>query len=124
VFVEDLARIAVNLADEESNPARKITIDAVGPEIFTFNDLVALVARTVGSRARIVHLGPAIALTFARLIGIATRDVTLTNDEIRGLMADLLIARGPPTAPTKFSEWIGRNAENIGARYASELARR
>jgi uncharacterized protein YbjT (DUF2867 family) len=124
VFVEDLAQISVDAADEKRNPARISAIDAVGPEIFTFNELVGSIARAVGSRAGIIHLNPAIALLAARFIGLVTRDVTLTKDEIRGLMADLLMTQGPATAPAKLSEWLGTHATEIGARYASELARR
>jgi hypothetical protein len=48
----------------------------------------------------------------------------LTRDEVRGLMADLLVSQQPPTARVHFSDWLAQNAERIGTRYASELARR
>jgi hypothetical protein len=35
------------------------------------------------------------------------RDIVLTRDEIRGLMADLLVSAGPPTAATRFSDGYG-----------------
>ena len=124
VFVEDLARLAIDMADPSKNPAHESAVDAVGPETFTFNELVVLIARTVGSRARTVHLSPKIVLACARLIGLMTKDVTLTRDEIRGLMADLLVSHGPPTTTTKFSEWVAQNADVIGVNYQSEVARR
>jgi len=120
VLVDDLAWLAVEVAGEPFNQA----IDAVGPEIFTFNELVAEIARSVGSKARIVHVSPSIALFLAKLFSTVTRDVTLTRDEIRGLTADLLVSHGPPTAPTRFSEWLVRNASEIGASYRSEMSRR
>jgi uncharacterized protein YbjT (DUF2867 family) len=120
VFVEDLA----NLAIEASRSTDNQTIDAVGPETFTFNEIVALIASAVGSRALIVHLPPAAMLACAWLVGRAMGDVVLTRDEIRGLMANLLVSSGSPTAPTRFSEWLRRNAEFFGMRYASEIARR
>ncbi len=120
VFAGDLANIAIEAARRADN----LAIDAVGPETFTFNQLVALIASAVGSRALIIHLPPAAALTCAWLVGRATGDVVLTRDEIRGLMADLLVSSGPPTAPTRFSEWLQRNADFFGVRYASEIARR
>ena len=120
VLVEDLAKIALDAARRADN----LAIDAVGPEIFTFNELVALIAREVGSHTPTLHLPPSIALACARIVGRAMGDVTLTRDEVRGLMANLLVSQAPPTAPTRFSEWLRRNAEFFGIRYASEVARR
>ena len=120
VFVEDLAKLALDAARRTDN----LTIDAVGPEIFTFNELVALIARTVGSHSPVIHLPPAIALACARLVGRAMGDVTLTRDEVRGLMANLLVSSAPPTTPTRFSEWLRRHAEFFGVHYVSEVARR
>jgi len=120
VFAEDLARIAVDAAAQSSD----LVMDAVGPEVFRFIELVDLIARIVGSRARIVHVSPELALFLASLVGRITHDMTLTRDEIRGLMADLLISDSQPTAPTRLSEWLQANRASIGTRYASELARR
>jgi uncharacterized protein YbjT (DUF2867 family) len=120
VFVEDLTNLAIEAARRTVNQ----TIDAFGPETFTFNELVALIAHALGSRAAIVHLPQSVALTCAWLLGRAMDDVMLTRNEICGLMADLLVSSGPPTAPTRFSEWLQTNAESFGVRYASEIARR
>ena len=120
VYVEDLARIAVEVAAGDQN----VAVDAVGPEIYTFNEFVRTIAGTLAARARIIHVSPAIALFLATAVGRFTRDVLLTRDEIRGLMASLLISSGPPTAPTHFSEWLARNATTVGTRYFSELAKR
>lgn len=120
VFVEDLARIAVDAARATKN----LTLEAVGPEVFTFNELVDVLKRAVGSQARIIHVAPLMALPMANLIGKFMGDRMLTRDELLGLMANMLISRGSPTAPTRFSEWLARNADQIGRTYASELARR
>jgi uncharacterized protein YbjT (DUF2867 family) len=120
VFAEDLARIAVDAAAQSGN----LVVDAVGPEVFRFYELVDLITRTVGSRARMVHVSPQLALFLASLVGRITQDTTLTRDEIRGLMADLLISDSQPTAPTRFSEWLQANRASVGTSYASELARR
>ncbi len=42
---------------------------------------------------------------------------------IAGLTANLLVSNGPPTTSTRFSEWLARNAEQLGAEWASELHR-
>jgi NADH dehydrogenase len=117
IFVEDLAELAVSSGQKDEN----IIVDAVGPETYTFDDLVRLIARKIHSRAKIVHVSPVVVLLLGKLIGYAVRDVVITKDEIDGLMANLLVSHGPPTGQTRLSEWLERNTGNIGSRYASEL---
>lgn len=119
VFVEDVAEIAVSAAHEDDN----IVIDAVGPEIYTFDQLVQLLANKVHSRAKIVHLRPGLAFFLAKLIGYAVKDVMITKDEVEGLMSDHLVSEGIPTGQTRLSEWLDQNADGVGAKYASEIHR-
>ncbi len=119
VFVEDVAEIAVRAGHQDDN----IVLDAVGPETYTFGELVRMIASQINSRARIVHVRPGMALFLARLIGCALRDVVITRDEIEGLMSNLLVSEGHPTAQTRFSEWLSHNADNIGIKYISGLRR-
>ncbi len=88
VFVEDLARIAVDAAHSPEN----VVIDAVGPDILSFEELVRSVARAVSSRAALLHAPPGLALAAARILGAVLHDVVLTRDEVEGLMANLLIS--------------------------------
>jgi uncharacterized protein YbjT (DUF2867 family) len=120
VFVEDLARLAVEGSDRRDN----YIIDAVGQETYTFNGLVESVKRAVGSRAIILHVPPVAVRMIAGIIGRITGDITLTEDEIKGLMADLLVSNDRPTAPDRLSVWIHQNAAELGRHYASEMARR
>jgi NADH dehydrogenase len=119
VYVEDMAGIAVSAAHKHEN----MIIDAVGPEIYTYNELVRLIARKVRSRARIVHLKPGLAYLMGKILGLLVKDVTVTRDEIEGLMSGLLVSKGEPTGQTRLSEWLDQNAGAIGTGYASELAR-
>ena len=119
VFVEDVAEIAVSLGHKDDN----IVIDAVGPETYTFNDLVHLIREKIRSRARIVHVRPRLALFVARLIGYLVKDVVITKDEIDGLMSNLLISEGIPTGHTRLSEWLAQNAKGVGIKYISDLKR-
>jgi nucleoside-diphosphate-sugar epimerase len=119
VHVDDVADLAVKLAARDD----AVEMDAAGPEILTFNEVVDTVRSTVRSRALVVHLPPALVLATTRVIGLAVRDVVLTRDEIRELMGSLLVSDAPPTTPTKFSEWVSAHADSIGRRYSSELGR-
>ncbi len=119
VFVEDLAEIVVNAAQVDDN----IVIDAVGPDIYTFDELVRLISGKIRRRVWIVHLMPRLVLLLTKLLGYTLRDVVLTRDEIAGLMSSLIISEGSPTAKTRLSEWLEQNADNVGVKYASELER-
>ena len=119
IFVEDLADLAVKLGAERENTI----LDAAGPETFTFDQMAHLMARTLGRRVWIVHVPPGLALLLSRLVGYLVRDVVLTGDEVRGLMADLLVSGEPPRGRTPLSRWLEANAHRVGVKYASELAR-
>jgi NADH dehydrogenase len=119
VFVVDVAEMAVAASKETQN----LVLDAVGPEIYTFQDLVELIAAKVGSGSRILHVPPFAAWLLSGLVGRAVHDVVLTKEEIEGLMAGLLVSQAPPTGRTRLSEWISRHAHLLGRRYSSELDR-
>jgi uncharacterized protein YbjT (DUF2867 family) len=119
IFVEDIANVAVDAGREKDN----LIFDAVGPEIFTFERLVRLIANVVGSKARLVHVRPWVALRMLRLINPIVGDVILTREEIEGLMANLLVSNQSPTGQTRFTEWLSKNGFALGTKYASELAR-
>jgi len=119
VFVEDLADLAIEAGERGDD----VILDAVGPEMFTFEELVRGIANAVGSRARLLRLPTSVVVPVANTIGWFLGDVLLTRDEARGLIGELLISDKPPTGRTRFSDWIAANAEKLGTRYASELAR-
>jgi len=119
MFVEDLAELATNSARQENS----LVLDAVGPEIFTFDDLVRRIALAVGRKARFLHVSPRAAHQMLRVVGPLIGDVILTREEIEGLMADLLVSKQPATGQTRFSSWLTKNANALGTRYASELQR-
>lgn len=119
IYVEDMARLLVDAAEERGNSV----IDAVGPETFTFEKLVRLVAERVGRSVRIIHLPRALAYLSTLVTGWIVGDVVLTWEEYRGLMGNLLAPKGPSAGPTRLSEWLAVNGERIGRGYASEVAR-
>jgi uncharacterized protein YbjT (DUF2867 family) len=119
IFVEDIAELAVRASQECADTVR----DAVGPEIFSFDELVRLVARRIGGTARLIHLPPAAALAATAALGLFVRDRILTREEIDGLMAGLLVSSAPPTGRTRFSDWLSAHAPTLGSSYASEIGR-
>jgi NADH dehydrogenase len=119
IFADDLAELAVTAAAGNENEV----IDAAGPETMTFSELVRTIAAVLGRRVRIVHSPPLLALVAAKLMGLFLGDVMLTRDEVRGLMANLLISPDEPRGRTRLSDWLRDNAATIGTTYASELKR-
>lgn len=119
VHVEDLARICIEAAQSDGDAV----IDAAGPETMPFAELVALVRNAVGARSPIVHAPPALMVAAARALGLLVRDVVLTPDEIRGLMAGLLVSREPALGRIAFSDWLQEHKSTVGRSYANELER-
>ena len=113
VFVEDVAEIAVNAAHKDEN----MIVNAVGPETYTFDELVRLIANKIHSRARIIRLKPGLTFFLSKLVGYMVRDVVLTGDELEGLMANLLLSGGPPTGKTQLSDWLEQNEDTVGIQY-------
>ena len=99
------------------------TVDASGPEEYSFDELVRLVAAAIGRRRLLVHAPPRLALALGAVVGTALRDVVLTRDELEGLQASLLVSADPPRGRDSFREWLERHGSALGRAYVSELAR-
>jgi uncharacterized protein YbjT (DUF2867 family) len=119
VHIDDLARICIDAAESSHD----IVIDAAGPETMTFRDLVSLVRAAVQSSAPILHVPPILMAAAGRALGLLVRDVVLTPDEIRGLMAGLLVSHEPPLGQIAFSQWLSEHRSSLGRSYANELER-
>ncbi len=119
VHVEDMADQVARQVDG----ADSLTRDVAGPETYTFEEMVLLIARTVGANPRIVHVSPALGPLITEPFSLALGDVLLTQDEITGLMAETLISQEEPLGTVRLSEWLRANAPTLGARYASESRR-
>jgi NADH dehydrogenase len=120
IHVDDLARLAVEQGREQDNR----TIDAIGPETFTYRDLVREIGVIIGKRRPIVSVPPSFGYLTGWLLGKLVGDVLITRDEIDGLMQDLLCTNSPPAGETRLTDWARQHADTLGQRYASELARR
>ncbi len=119
IYVEDMADLVIEAGQQRDNTI----VDAVGPDIFTFEQLVRLIMEKLHKRIILAHVQPRIALSLAKLIEPFLGDVLITRDEIYGLMADLLISHQPPTGHTRLSDWLEEHSTSVGKKYASELAR-
>lgn len=119
VHVEDVADLLVDGVYSGEN----YTVDAVGPEAYTFKALVKLVGETIGARRPLISTPPRLALLAAQFLSLFVSDVILTPEEVDGLMANLLVSKEPARCKTKFSVWLEENKNSIGTKYASEIAK-
>ncbi|NJN53343.1 MAG: NAD(P)H-binding protein [Anaerolineae bacterium] len=120
IYVDDLARLAVEQGDKEEN----IILNAIGPETFTYRELVQTLAQTVGVQRPLLSIPPSLGFAAGQVVGRLVNDVLITREEIEGLMADLLYVDSPPTGTTRLTEWAKKQAAALGKQYTSELARR
>jgi NADH dehydrogenase len=120
IFVDDLAQLAV----EASGSSRNLVRDAIGPETFTYRELVSAIGAAIGRNRPVVSIPPALGVAVGRLVGFVVGDVVVTAEEVAGLMQNLLVTSSPPAGSTALSRWIVENREGLGRSYSSELARR
>jgi len=120
IHVEDFAELALTHGRGSSD----VVIDAIGPETFTFRELVREIARCIGVRRPIVSVPPGLGYLAGRWLGRLVGDVVLTRDEIEGLMRGLLVTDSPPAGRTRLTEWARAQRSTLGRRYATELGRR
>lgn len=120
IHVEDMAEIAVREAQNREN---KI-IEAIGPETFTYKELVKTIGEIIGKRRKIISVSDGFGYFAGKIISSLKGDVTITREEIDGLSADLLYTDAPPAGKIKLTEWAEENKNTLGVNYASELRRR
>lgn len=120
IYVDDLATAAVEKVAGERNEV----INAIGPETFTYRELIETVKRSLGLKRLVMGVPPELGYWACRAIGLGVRDVMITREEIRGLMEGRLYVDASPLGATKLSEWIDRHKDTLGRHYTSEIARR
>jgi len=98
-------------------------IDAVGPDSYSFKELVQLIGKKIGAQRLLISVPPRLALFAAQFLSFFVSDVILTPEEVDGLMANLLVSKQPPQGRTLFKDWLEANKSTVGTKYASEVGR-
>jgi uncharacterized protein YbjT (DUF2867 family) len=120
MFVDDLAQLVLAALASSEN----IVQDAIGPETFTYRDLVSVIGAAIGRQRPVVSIPPWLGVAVGRLVGAVVGDVVVTPEEVAGLMRGLLVTGSPPAGKTALSQWVVDHRDVLGRRYSSELARR
>jgi uncharacterized protein YbjT (DUF2867 family) len=97
VYVGDIAKLIHRLAYQADHPMLGQTIDAVGPEIFTFDQLVTKTLHIINRPKKIVHIPLPIAKTLSLLFSLAPKP-PFTRDQIKLLELDSVSQKGALTA--------------------------
>ena len=121
IYVEDMADLAVEMAARDDD----VEIDAVGPDVFAYDELVRLIGQKTGTSAQLMRVPAWAALGMANLLGLLVRDIVLSRDEVEGLAGDLLVSKSgePPPGKTRLADWLDENGDRLGRSYSSELDR-
>lgn len=120
IHVEDFAALAVR----EATTTGDHTIEAIGPETFSYRELARTIGQIIGCRRPVFSVPPWFGYAVGRLVGWWHRDEFVTQEEIVGLMQNRLCVDAPPAGSTRLTEWARQHAATLGRTYASELARR
>jgi NADH dehydrogenase len=120
IHVEDFAALAVR----EAGATGDRIVEAIGPETFTYRELVRTVGQLIGCPRPVFGVPPWFGYAAGRLVGWWHRDEFITREEVVGLMQNRLYVDAPPAGPTRLTVWAQENAATLGRTYANELARR
>jgi uncharacterized protein YbjT (DUF2867 family) len=120
IHVADFADLMVEQAYVNANTV----VNGIGSETFTYRGLVEILSDILQVRRPILSVPPQVGYWAGWFIGKLMGDVTITREEIDGLMSDLLYVDAPPVGKTKLSEWARLHIATLGRHYASEMARR
>ena len=120
IHVEDFADLA--LAEGRASGER--VVDAIGPETYTYRNLVGEIGRAIGQQRPLLSVPRPVGRVLSGTLGLALRDIVITDEEIGALMAGLLATDSEPVGRIRLGEWMRSHAEELGARYANELDRR
>src|SRR6202162_2928271 len=106
---EDVAEIATWAAAQTEN----VVVDAAGPEIISYADLVDSVAVAVGRRPRFVYLPPSMTLLAGDVVGLLMRDVMLTRQELEGLMEERLVSHEASRGTQRVDDWLLQSSQSL-----------
>ena len=120
IYVDDFATLAADQGETREN----VIINAIGPETFTYRQLLLTIGEIIGKQRPIVGVPPGLGYAAGWLIGKWVGDVFITRPEIAALMDDLLYVDAPPASSTRLTDWAQAHAHELGSHYASELIRR
>ncbi|MHA2276881.1 MAG: SDR family oxidoreductase [Candidatus Kariarchaeaceae archaeon] len=126
IYQRDLAKIAVNFRYQMNQLDDSLTTDAIGPEIYTFNEIIEMIRVSTNTRVLILRfprITRILPFLVSKILGIWYRDTLLTWHEMEALRNNLLLTDSTPNANTSFRKWLQENGSKLGLEYAHEINR-
>lgn len=120
IYVWDLADLMVKHGEKRDNQI----INAIGPETFTYRQLLQAVGNAIGHPRPTISIPPGLGYLSSKALGFLMNDVFATREEIRGLMTEHLYVDAQPVGNTALTTWMKEHSQTLGLHYASELGRR
>ncbi|MDR2205075.1 MAG: NAD-dependent epimerase/dehydratase family protein [Flavobacteriaceae bacterium] len=121
IYVEDFAKLMILAGKIREN----ILMDTVGPETFTYKELIQNISKIILGKERFIFsVSDDLGYMISKIIGWFTGDKMVTREEIKGLKADLLYTDSEPVGTTKLTDWLRAHKDSIGKKYANEMKRR
>ena len=108
VYVDDLAA----LVEQAVFRTDSYVIDAVGQEVYSFRGVRRADRLSIGAKRPLIPVGAGNLKVAARALGAVLGDTLLTDQELEGLMANLLVSSEPGRCPTRLSTWLARTLTN------------
>jgi NADH dehydrogenase len=109
---------------EKASGTAEEVINAIGPETFTYREMVATIGQIIGCKRPIMSVPPGLSYWACRVVGGVVGDVVITREEIHGLIEGRPCVDTPPLGKTKLTDWVREHRESLGRHYISEMARR
>jgi NADH dehydrogenase len=119
VTLDDTGRIMADAAESTDD----MTVDAAGPDIFTFRDYVDLVQRAIGTHTRYVTLPDWMMMAMVRTANLALRDQLLSYEELLGLHEEALVSNAPPLGTQSVEPLLRAQADTLGRAYVNDTRR-
>ena len=119
IHADDVGSLCANLGSERENR----TVDAVGPDTFTFEEMVRAIREAAEVRSRLIHTQPRLAMLGSSIVGTLVRDVVLSKHELGGMMAEDAFTDSATTGARRLVDWLADQGRELGRTYASELER-
>jgi uncharacterized protein YbjT (DUF2867 family) len=119
VAAEDVAETAVELAGRSDD----VEVDAAGPAVYSFRELVAAVRSAIGVRTRLIGCPQLAVLAAARASSVPPGDALVRRQELAALRDGLLVSRARPSSSRRLEDWLAAEAETLGRSFVSERRR-
>lgn len=119
VTLDDVGEIVA----EAALASEDLTVDAAGPEVFTFREFVDAISRAIAKKRLLITVPPALSLALLRPVGWMVGEVILSREELEGLATELLLSHEPPRGTHSVRQWLLDHGQELGRSYVSEFAR-